>query len=139
MKKILIFLIFLSISCVKTGPEFRNCSRPELGELAIDISLENMLNISEVVNGMNFSCKQEITYPAKTACFVVRNGSNIERGLIVVLDEYIGECVIHELYHAELSIAYSDPCSSHKQECYWDKTWLEPLLDEYKEIKNETN
>ncbi len=131
--------MFLFTSCVETGPQFRNCSQPQLGELAIDISLENMENIQEVVGGMDFSCKKKITYPPKAACYVVRNGSKIERGLIVVLDEYIGECVIHELYHAELTLAYSDPCSSHDKQCYWDRTWLETLLDEYKEIKNETN
>lgn len=131
--------MFLSKSCVKTGPQFQNCSQPELGELAIDISLENMGNIQEVVDGMNFSCKKQITYPAKTACFLVRPGTDIERGLIVLLDEYIGECIIHELYHAELSLTYSDPCSSHDKQCYWDNQWLETLLDEYKEIKNETN
>jgi hypothetical protein len=140
MKKYIYFLTIFLQSCTQTGPHFYNCSQPELGELAIDISIENMENIREVVDRMNFSCKKEITYP-RAACYLVRNGdANIgNRGLVVLLDEYIGECIIHELYHVELAIAHQDPCSSHKQTCYWDNKWLEPLLDEYKEIKNETN
>lgn len=139
MRKILMLSSLLFGSCVKTGPEFINCSRPDLGRLAVDISVENMVNVQEVVSGMNFSCREEITYPANMACFLVRPGTGIERGLIVLLDEHIGECVIHELYHAELSTAYSDPCSSHQEDCYWDSRWLETLLEEYKEIKGATH
>lgn len=140
MKKIFVFFSIFLGSCTQTGHEFRNCSKPELGELAIDISLENMENIPEVVDRMTFSCKKEIVYP-QAACYLVRNGTpNIgDRGLIVLLDEYIGECIIHELYHVELSIANADPCSSHSEDCEWSNVWLEPLLDEYKEIKDETN
>jgi hypothetical protein len=134
-----LLLIFLLQGCTQTGVQFQNCSQPELGELAIDISLENMMNIAEVVDRMNISCKKEITYPSSSACYFVRLGDkNIgNRGLIVVTDEYIGECIIHEFYHIELAIKYGNPDQDHNK--YWDYVWLEELLNEYKEIKNEVN
>lgn len=134
----MLFIVFLQ-SCTQTGHSFRNCSEPELGELALQLSLENMNNISEVVDRMDFSCKEKIQYPAEAKCLFISRGNPGfgNRGLISITDKYIGECVIHELYHIELSVANEEPCSSHNKDCGWDNYLLEPILNSYKEIKNE--
>jgi hypothetical protein len=140
MKKYIFFLLFLQ-SCTQTGYSFRNCSEPELGDIAVELSLSNMNDIGDVVDRMDFSCKEKIQYPAEAKCLFIRKG-DLEfgnRGLITITDQYIGECVIHELYHIQLSVANDEPCSSHSKDCGWDNDWLEPILNNYKEIKDETN
>lgn len=140
MKKYIFFLLFLQ-SCTQTGYSFRNCSEPELGDIAVELSLSNMNDIGDVVDRMDFSCKEKIQYPAEAKCLFIRKGDPDfgNRGLITITDQYIGECVIHELYHIQLSVANDEPCSSHSKDCGWDNDWLEPILNNYKEIKDETN
>lgn len=136
MKKLLI-LLFLT-GCTQTGPKFIGCSKPERGELALDIALEKMENIPEIVYRTDFICKDK--KPMDNAeCYIARTGNKDfgNRGMILMNDKYIGECVIHELYHVELSQKYGYACSEHSKNCGWDNYWLELLLDEYKELKYE--
>ena len=141
VKKFVLFLSLFIQSCTQTGHSFRNCSQPELGDIAVELSLSNMDNIQDIVERMDFSCKEKIQYPAEAKCLFIRKGDQDfgNRGLITITDQYIGECVIHELYHIELSVVNDEPCSSHSKECGWDNDWLEPTLNKYKEIKDETN
>lgn len=134
MKKILI-LLFLT-GCTQYGAQFIDCSRPQDGKLALDITLEKMENILEVVDRTDFICKDKRPMP-NIACYVARTGDKHfgNRGMIVVQDKYIGECVIHELYHVELGRKHGYTCNEHSLECGWDDKWLEPLLDEYEELK----
>jgi hypothetical protein len=131
MKKIFLLVALLGQACTETGPEFLNCSSPEDGLLAIDIAARYMEHASSVADRMNFSCKTVSPRP-RTACYLVRTGDATfgNRGLIVMLDEYIGECIIHELYHAELGMS-GDTCPSHVRACGWDKRFLEVPLNEY--------
>ena len=136
MKKLLI-LLFLT-GCTQYGPEFINCSEPQKGELALEIALEKMENIPEVVYRTDFICKEK--RPMRNVeCYIARTGNKDfgNRGMIIMNDKYIGECVIHELYHVELGEKYGYTCNEHSKECGWDYNWLESLLDEYKEIKDE--
>ena len=136
MKKLLILLLLTG--CTQTGPKFIDCLEPQKGELALDIALEKMENISEVVYRTDFICKEK--RPLTNAeCYIARIGNKDfgNRGMILLRDQYIGECVIHELYHIELGQKYGYTCNEHSKECGWDYNWLEPLLDEYKEIKDE--
>jgi len=129
--KIFLLLALLAPACTETGPEFYNCSRPEDGLLAIDIAARHMEHAEEIAERMNFSCRTVSPRPG-AACYLVRTGDAGlgNRGLAVVLDEYIGECIIHELYHAELGLA-GDTCPSHVLACGWDGRFLEMPLNEY--------
>jgi len=138
VKKLLITLLFLN-ACTQTGPKFIDCSKPQYGELALDIALEKMENISEVVYRTDFMCKNKQPMPP-LECYIARTGNKDfgNRGMIIMNDKYIGECVIHELYHVELGQKYGYTCNEHSLKCGWDNHWLEPLLDEYGELKDET-
>lgn len=132
----MIIAILLS-SCTQTGYSFKDCSESQNGEIALDIALENMENISDVVSRADFICKEKIVVPPNVECYIVRMGDRDfgNRATIVVLDRYIGECVLHELYHVELSQMFFNSCNEHSLKCGWDWQWLELLLNEYKEIK----
>lgn len=136
MKKTLLLTLLLS-ACTQTGPKFINCSDEKGADIALNIALESMENIAEVVYRTDFICKEE--QPMRNVeCYVARTGDKDfgNRGMIVARDQYVGECIIHELYHVELGVKYGDSCSSHDISCEWDNKWLEPLLDEYKEEKS---
>lgn len=138
MKKTLLSIICFLSGCTQTGPSFTNCSNPKHVELALDISLEKMENISDVVYRTDFICKEE--RPLSNAeCYIARTGNKDfgNRGMILIRDKYAGECIIHELYHVELSQKYGYTCDEHSKECGWDNHWLEPILDEYGELKDE--
>lgn len=124
-------LALLAQACTSTGPEFYNCSSPDDGLLAIAIAAQYMEHAYSISDRMNFSCRTESPRPG-TACYLVRTGDPIlgNRGLIVLLDKYIGQCVIHELYHAELGVA-GDTCASHETTCGWSNDFLEMPLNEY--------
>lgn len=135
LKKILLLILLLS-GCTQYGPKFIDCSDEKSAGIALDISLENMENIAEVVYRTDFICTEQ--QPMRNvACYVARTGDKDfgNRGMIVMQDQYAGECVIHELYHVELGVKYGDSCHPHDIECNWDDKWLERLLDEYGELK----
>ena len=135
MKKILLLILLLS-GCTQYGPKFIDCSDEKSAGIALDIALENMQNIAEVVYRTDFICTEE--QPMRNVeCYIARTGDKEfgNRGMIIVRDQYVGECIIHELYHVELGVKYGDSCSSHDISCDWSNNWLEPLLDEYKEQK----
>lgn len=136
MKKLILLSLFLS-GCTQYGPEFIDCSKPKDGELALDIALEHMKLVDQIVDRTDFICTQDLPMP-HVACYIARTGDKDfgNRGMIVVQDKYIGECVIHELYHLELVKTYGDTCDNHSIECGWDDIWLDSLLDEYKEANN---
>jgi hypothetical protein len=138
MKKVIFSLAFFA-SCTQYGHEFIDCTDKEKGETALDISISNMDSISEVVDRTDFICTEEQPMP-DAACYIARGGDQDfgNRGMIVLQDEYIGQCVIHELYHVQLAQTLGDSCANHSRNCNWDSVWLETLLDEYQTI-NEQN
>lgn len=129
--KAIIFLLLLT-GCTQTGPKFINCSDEAAGFLALDIAMEHMEHVGDVIMRTNFICKQQRPLPY-AECYIARTGNQDygNRGLIIVRDKYIGECIIHELYHVESYEKYGDFCSSHSKNCNWDYVWLEKLLDDY--------
>lgn len=138
MKNIIFLFLILLTGCTQYGPKFINCSEEKNAELALDIALEKMENIAEVVYRTDFICKEK--RPLFNAeCYIARTGDKDfgNRGIVILRDKYAGECVIHELYHIELAQKYGYTCDEHSLKCGWDNHWLEPLLDEYKELKNE--
>jgi hypothetical protein len=136
MKKLLITLLFIS-SCTQSGASFIDCSDEKNANLALNIAIENMDSINEVVARTDFICKKNPPMP-NVACYIARTGNKDfgNRGMIVMQDEYSGECVIHELYHVQLGVKNNNSCETHSIKCGWDVVWLEVMLDEYKESKN---
>ena len=131
MKKTLITLLFIN-GCTQYGANFKNCTNEENGRLALNIAIDNMDSIDEIVDRTDFICKENPPMP-HIACYIARTGNKDfgNRGMIVMQDKYIGECVIHELYHVQLGKEHGDMCDEHSIKCNWDAVWLDELLTEY--------
>ena len=122
-------------SCnVNSGPKFYNCTSEEDANLAVDIVLGTMDGAPEIVQRLDVFCKDRRPYP-KTECYVGRYGNDLDRAAIYVHDMYVGECIIHEMYHADLAVLRGYSCNEHSEECGWNWDYLEERLDMYQDLR----
>lgn len=131
----LLFSCLLINSCnIDSGPKLYNCSDEPDANIAIDIVVGTMDGAPEVVQRLDVFCKEKEPLPGR-ACYVMKYGSDIERAGIRVWDKYVGECIIHEMYHADLAVLRGYGCNEHSETCGWDWSYLEERLDMYQDLR----